>query len=663
MPVKTQNEITIFSVGLAGVSRSVQVPTGGGKVPLAARADHVADILDTLVIEGDVTETAPASFRAGNQSSSELKIDPAAPLVSVIRGLAGHEAVALLADGTTHTGAVFGVDENDEVSGTVTATKRSVVLLTAAGLVHLGMDSITSIRFTGDVAKDEIAKAAKTAAEKVKADSTIIELALAPTKSEGGTEAVMHYCIPAPVPMLTYRIIVAGEKCLLRGAAVIHNATDEDWTNAIFSVVFGAPLNYESNTNQRIIPPRPKRFFGNQMVAGGHQADTDLNESEGYETFGAPAAGMSLESTVAKSAGFYRARGPAMASARGVVADAIAPTEQASAREVGDFCQITAESPKTIPANRSALVVLFTCELKDAIPVLIYNAAANPTRPMRAVRFKNDTPYSLPEGSCGVFIDGLAAGKAAMPDTKSGRYATVTHAVENSVRVKAVSSHEDSEYEAIEIGEGSIHARLRRSRTGTYTAHNDSGRPAKLLIDHSRFYQDGTYSVSDGVRVAETEGGLRLEVLLAPEPGPQRFTITESRPIEEKLAGEWGWIERVIMGNDLSPAKDPQIVKIEEVREAIAEIDRKEARAKTAVANAEAEQKRVLPLFQNVKDGQDGAGYRQTLSQSEAKIREGRDTLAMLAEQKKDLMDQQTRLIKAMRLSWRLNKAGNATAV
>lgn len=629
---KNANAITLFSVGIAGVSREVEVPASGGKVSLACRSEYLADMLDSLVIQGAVRETSPASFRSANENQTELSIDADSPLESVVKRLSGQSA-NITAAGASYTGVtILGVERDEQNHGGYKTTARSLVFSGPNGLARVKVESVTALKYTDQAVQAEFDKAVKNAANGLKSDSTVIELALTPDADTGKAETVvLHYSLPAPVPMPTYRLIKDGDSVGLAGLAVIHNNTDEDWRDTVFSVVYGAPLTYKSHTGDRHIPQRPEINLSPKQVAGGY-----LTES-GFEM--CDDSGGGLESVSAR--GMLRqasCKGASLASAAyaAPIGGNMARGNQAASREVGDFCQITTEEPQTILANRSGLVSLFNVQLKEAATVLLYDADENPTRPMRAFRFRNDTSYSLPVGSCFVYDDGLPAGKTVMPDTKQGSFAIATYAVENSVRAKREVTRHDQWVSEIRFSEGTAYYARTTRRTTTYTFQNSSGKPSRVMIDHKRATGQYKHELSNGATVIEElNDGVRLQFQLTESRSPQTVSITEVQVTEESVAASWGWIHSTIIAGNNPLMNEKAIKDLAAIRRAIETIETQIQAEGEKITNAEAEQRRVVPLYKEFKDGEDGAQYRKAAAAAEATITTGKAKVSELNAQKR----------------------------
>ena len=101
-------------------------------------------------------------------------------------------------------------------------------------------------------------------------------------------------------------------------------------------------------------------------------------------------------------------------------ADEIAVAPEVESKEVGDFCVFTAKEPITLLARKSAVVPMFTVDLKHAGIVLLYKESNHASRPYRAVKFKNETEYSLGRGKTVIYNEGVFSGECVLDTAKPG---------------------------------------------------------------------------------------------------------------------------------------------------------------------------------------------------------------------------------------------------
>ena len=85
-----QNRVVIYSNGIADFQRSYQVNLAAPlAISIPVRQDHLADVLGSFNVYGDVTLEVPPTFRPANASDGNISINPTAVLESLAVELSG----------------------------------------------------------------------------------------------------------------------------------------------------------------------------------------------------------------------------------------------------------------------------------------------------------------------------------------------------------------------------------------------------------------------------------------------------------------------------------------------------------------------------------------------------------------------------------------------
>ena len=101
-----QNRATIYSNGIAELHRVYPVATKKTtQISIPVRQAHLADVLASLTISGDVKIESPPSYQPANIDDSNLHIDTQNALISLAGQLAGAN-VTIFQNETEHTGPV-----------------------------------------------------------------------------------------------------------------------------------------------------------------------------------------------------------------------------------------------------------------------------------------------------------------------------------------------------------------------------------------------------------------------------------------------------------------------------------------------------------------------------------------------------------------------------
>jgi hypothetical protein len=87
------------------------------------------------------------------------------------------------------------------------------------------------------------------------------------------------YVAEAPVWRPSYRLTVEkGGEAYLQAWGVVQNLSGEDWKNVKLSLVAGAPLAFEAQLGEPIIPVRPVVTDRGEVIAGVPRSDTSLKQ-------------------------------------------------------------------------------------------------------------------------------------------------------------------------------------------------------------------------------------------------------------------------------------------------------------------------------------------------------------------------------------------------
>ncbi len=249
-PLMSNMKIVVYSNGIADFQRSYRVGIGGPtRIAIPVRQAHLADVLASFVVLGPVTLDAPPTFRPANAMEGNLDLNETNVVESLVTGLSGARVRVVDPSGTLE-GRLVGLHVDRESTGGQAFETRSLVVLTDAGIRRTSLRSLQKLDFLDDEVRLEIDKALRRNYEKIKPDSTFVELSLS---AEGpsdpdAVEAVVQYTIPAAAWKISYRLRLAeGRPTELQGFAVVDNHTEEDWVDATIRVVTGEPITFSTD--------------------------------------------------------------------------------------------------------------------------------------------------------------------------------------------------------------------------------------------------------------------------------------------------------------------------------------------------------------------------------------------------------------------------------
>jgi hypothetical protein len=616
----TPSRVVIFSNGIADLRRTHVVRRDApAKLSIPVRQTHVADILASLNVFGDVRIAAPPSFRPVNENDGSLSLDTKSVLENLAEQLSGSR-VRIEKPGATVEGTLVGLHGDPEGKANERVCVKSLVVLSADGFVRVPLREITSWRFLEPAVKDEIDKVLKRNFQRIKPNSTFVDLTISTELDE--TEAVVQYTIPAAAWKISYRLIRESEGgYLLHGFAVVDNNTDEDWTDVRLAVVTGEPITFSTDLAESKIPARRRMNVVRQSALGA----VEIEEGVVMMVAGG-AGGAAAEAPVAyaasppdramrfsKSGGGYRDF-----DARIVMQSKSAAVDQADVREVGDFCVFEATEIVSIGSNRSAVVPVFQTTLGETTSVLHYNPKNHEERAFRTLRFRNEMGHGLERGVCTVFEEGTYSGSCILPSVVAGERVLLAHALESGVKIRKKYLRSKETVVGIRIFEGACHTKVVNEKTYKYDVENLKDESFELLLDYDDCLtsprrkavligDDGNEQLIDPIE--ELKGGVRY----APKLGPKeklRMHVTETRvdtTVVEFLSGKpnqedfkTGWlVEHLIATN--GPLSGHQ-----GLRDALAiqsELDAKKQEVSDAVGEGHRLAQRQERLRKNIEVG------------------------------------------------------------
>jgi hypothetical protein len=637
----TQNRVVIFSNGIADLRRTHLVRRDApAKLSIPVRQTHVADILASLNVFGDVRIAAPPSFRPVNENDGSLTLDTKSVLENLAEQLSGSR-VRIEKPGATVEGTLVGLHGDPEGKVNERVYVKSLVILTAEGFVRVSVREISSWRFLEPAVNDEIDKVLKRNYQRIKPNSTFVELTLSTELDE--TEAIVQYTIPAAAWKIAYRLIRddAGAYTL-HGFAVVDNNTDEDWTDVLLSVVTGEPITFSTDLAESKIPARRRVNVVRESALGAVEIEEGMVMMAGGAAAaagGQPIALGGVAGPAAKFAKYQRAPGDDEAN-RVAMRARSATIDRAEIREVGDFCVFEAKEIVSIGSNRSAVVPVFQTALGETKSVLHYNPKNHEERPFRTLRFRNETGHSLDRGVCTVFEEGTYSGSCILPSVVAGERVLLAHALESGVKIRKKYWQSKETVVGIRISEGACHTKVVNEKTYKYSVENLKAEAFELLLDYddcltSPRRRGVLIGADGGERVfeptEELKGGVRFEFALGAKEKFQ-FRVTETRidsTVVEFLSGKpnqedlkTGWlVENLVATN--GPLSGHQ--GLHAALAIQAELDTKKQEVSDAVGEGHRLAQRQERLRKNIDVGgadEQSARWRVDLGNAEDRIQE-----------------------------------------
>ncbi|MEQ8791098.1 MAG: hypothetical protein RIC55_32855 [Pirellulaceae bacterium] len=669
----SENRVVIYSNGIADFQRGYDLTAETPRrISIPVRQDHLADVLASFNVYGDVKLESPPTFRPSNELEGNLTIDPRRVLEDLAATLSGARVRIERAGGAV-AGVLVGLHQESEATAGEPMESKSLVVLTDDGLRRCVLREVQSLKFLDEDVQAEIDKALRRNYQRIKPNSTFVELVL--STAEKQTEAVVQYTIPAAAWKISYRLRLAeGRATELQGFAIVDNNTDEDWTDFLVCVVTGEPITFSTDLAESKTPRRNRVNLVSETALGAAEAEGPVvvmgAEAEfgggGDEDFDAPTG----QGKFRKAAPTIAGRQMMMRQSRDMAPRAAAEMSRADIQEVGDFNLFESESPVTIPAKRSTVIPVFQVEQADAKSVLHYKHENHPERPYRSIDFTNQTGFSLGRGVCTVFEEAVYAGNCILPPLKPQENRLLPHALETGVSVHRNPKRQRNKIVALRLSEGCCYTSTRQHRETEYHVKNNRDVAHQLVLDHeylltepdleARLLQQGG---DEPLAVAaKLTAGVRYSVSLAPmselvvRVEEQRIDqsrmelITVSKQHEDfRIA----WLEQNLVKTNGPLALDEGVQQCLAIHQ---QMEAKQEETTEAVRETERLAARQERLRQNIKaGGQDELTnrWRGELDAAEQSIRKiEEETIPALREEEKTLRTKLRDALRSLAAEW-----------
>ena len=444
------------------------------------------------------------------------------------------------------------------------------------------------------------------------------------------------YVAEAPVWRPSYRLVVEKNgEAYLQAWGVVQNLSGEDWKDVKLSLVAGAPLAFEAQLGEAIIPERPIVTDRGEVIASVPKGDTSLRQEEQAKEGKADRDHDGIldspdaQDDVAdlkkseKDASGRATRGPrtgAASAARksaeppratGAVPRAPSPESPAQApsapppppppprtqapRSLRSLAAIAVESgstrydlplPVTIPDKSATMVMLLSRRIPGEALFLFAPDDGVPdsaSHPFRVVRFSNTTTGVLERGPIAVFERGSFLGQGMVDPLPAGATATVPFALERGLAVDQEQKRDESGERIAKIENSELTIERDDVRQTKYRLRNGSDLDAKMLLRHPRI---------NGARLhqppAETEDNVGTQTALVPARIKARATseVVVDERLTNRRREDWFTViaDNAVKAYLADPRADRNVAAKLTAAWAIRKdiVDRSEARGKLA---------------------------------------------------------------------------------
>lgn len=362
------------------------------------------------------------------------------------------------------------------------------------------------------------------------------------------------YVAESPVWKPSYRLVVKPHgEAELQAWGIVQNLSGEDWKNVSLSLVAGAPLAFQAQLGEAVIPTRPTVTDTGEVIAAVPRGDTSLQQGQNEErstpvtedvdglddqeatkaqaqtrpTHGrAAAAATSTPTNGPQRVAMNRRRMPRETPPPPPPRDPSAPRDLRALAAVameGGTTRYDLPSPVTIPDKSATMVMLGVRNVPGEALFLFapdVGVADSTSHPFRVVRFSNRTGGALERGPIAVFEKGAFLGQGMVDPLPEGATATVPFALERALAVDQDRKYDQLGERVAKIENSELTIERDAVTQTKYRVRNGTDLPAKILVRHAR--QTGT-RLHDPPK--DTEDNVGTETALVPMFAAARQTV------------------------------------------------------------------------------------------------------------------------------------------
>jgi hypothetical protein len=510
--------VVLYQNGVGYFEREGRVQ--GNVLALRIRPSQINDLLKSLTVidagSGRAVSISLPLEKSGDRVLSELpdQVRNASGLLDVLSVFRG-ATIEIEGRAGNPTGRVVGVENLMTREGDDVVPDWRVTLRTDAGeLVVYPVNQIHSIVIQDRALSVGLDESLDVSLNQGDWKPITLSIRLA---GEDEHQLRASYIVEMPRWKPAYRIVLGSDKPLLQGWAVVDNVSGEHWRNVDLSLVAGAPLSfiYDLHSSQYTdrVDMSPK---GRQLAAappvesGGVEGDADDTSEMAYDEAPAEEAAADIDLEKAASGGARRSAAtskpmparmtappPAPGGGIGSSAKTSALDEQleqqnaptVTAQEMGALFRYDIADPVTVPDRSSTLVSIINQRV-SAQEVAFFRPEREgeplATHPYRAIKFTNDTPFTLEKGPVTLYADRTFVGEGFLDRVEPGSTHFVSYAIDGKVSLRSDYDTEEEGAKLLRISNGLIESEILRIERTTYTIKNLRREPITAYVKTER---------------------------------------------------------------------------------------------------------------------------------------------------------------------------------
>ncbi len=401
--------VTLSNAGLMQVQRAGMLEAAD-TATLTIPTAQVDDVLKSLLVLDAAGTVLGISLPAQNFSEEAFRGLPLRPedfadRLTMLRALRG-QAVAL------------GGAEGLLVDVTEAENALSVLILGERGMAQVMLREGDVLRLTDAALATRVARAAAALAAARTAETRRAEIRFSATAAR---EVALAYVTAAPLWKASFRLMLGEGDARLQGWAVVENRSGADWDGVRLALVSGNPVAYAQALYTPIARARP------EVPVRGAEVVRPLADTQARP---APSMAPSAAPVGSAFAGAAMSRGIAPGAPP---APPPAPLAQAVAESSAGSVAFTLPNPVSLRSSETANLPFLDAALPTQRMWWIQGPEVH--NPLNAVRIRNGTGSTLPDGLVAIFAGTNFLGDAELRALSDGESRLLAYAQDRDVAI------------------------------------------------------------------------------------------------------------------------------------------------------------------------------------------------------------------------------------
>ena len=535
--------LVLYENGVGYFERRGPVSPGSvAEIPL--EPGQLDDALKSLVVVSaqgvaSVEFAPPLSAEAARAMAGLPERGQQASLSNLCRSLTGVEVEIHRQVGAVVKGRVIEVSEEalsqlDKEGKPV--PEPTLLVFGEAGLAKVPLRLIEAVRPVGSQVQLAWSRAVGATALQPERERLVVR------GSSGGGPVAVGYTTEAPVWRTTYRLVM-GKKPRLQGFALVHNDSDEAWSNVKVTLASGHPTSF-------LFPLAGPRYGRRELMSPQDGLDTapQLATREAREHLrgegewsgvsltgtGSGGGGSGMGAVGAGSVGTVtRGVGVSSGLSSTILEDGPTPLEPAAVSEAGELFLYSVKEPVVLGARKSALLPIIDGATRAERVTLLDGEG----RVFTAVRIENTTPLTLEGGTLTVFADGAYTGETQIDRVKPGEVRVLKHGEDLDLEVSRSSSREEGSPRKVRVVGAEGNRLLELTRVDRlvhrvdFTSRTDVPRAVLVQLTEEKYRV-----ISGGEEDVRSPGQPRFGRILVAPKASETVELVEEGAVVERIA-------------------------------------------------------------------------------------------------------------------------------